>query len=345
MKIGRIIILICFFPSLFYAQSKNDTFYKVIDVTKVQVPDSIIIGEIGGSAFADNGHFYMAGNDLHQIYHFNAAGKLLGYFGREGRGPGEFFRVLSIELKNNRLYLLDYENARIQVFGLDGTFITTIKLENPFFPNLTSKLLVSEDEIQILGFIPDNNNFIHTFDFDGSYLNSFGSFIDFPSFLVNPTGRRQITQLTGDMSRHGVLYTVAAPYKMFFYSKEDKLLWQKTDPVIPKPWKEYMTITPTKYHVEWYPATFNTVMVDDNYFLVYWFRPYPKERREKGKVGELFFDLRSLQNGELLSRSTFNSNMLINATAVTENNHLLILTRNRESRKFFLYRLAINPKF
>ncbi len=79
-----------------------------------------------GVAMSSNGDVFVSdGYGNHRVHKFNAKGELLLSWGREGTGPGEFANVHYIAIdKQDRVYICDRENQRIQVFDTQGKFIT-----------------------------------------------------------------------------------------------------------------------------------------------------------------------------------------------------------------------------
>lgn len=308
----------------------SQTFYEVEKKIKAQIPDSVFIGEGSASAILKNGEFYFVDNSSNVIHHFDENGKLVKTFGRKGRGPGEFYEVNDIFISNDILYLLDYKNARIQLWDLKtDTFIKSININISFFIN--SELAVFNDEILVLGSMPKNDLFIHRFDMEGNYRGSFGQFINFSEFMMNTNGKLQLTQLHASTSEDKyILFTIAAPYRMFYYNDKYELLWKYEDKILPKPWLDHIKVTPTSYTASFYPMTFNSVFVDNKTVMIYWLDP----ENEKS-----YYDLRNRNNGELINRSEFNFNFATIALTIGEGKKIWVLTSNRENLDLTLYRL------
>ena len=92
-----------------------------------------------GVAGADKGHFdkptdmaILPSGDIfvsdgygnRRVVHFDANGKYVNQWGREGDGPGQFALPHSIVADSqNRLYVADRENARVQVFDTQGKLL------------------------------------------------------------------------------------------------------------------------------------------------------------------------------------------------------------------------------
>lgn len=85
----------------------------------------LFLNEPSDVAFDRDGNLYIADSRNYRIVKFNADGELVGTFGEEGDGPGQFNFPHSLVVDTRgRLLVADRENQRIQVFSLDGEYIT-----------------------------------------------------------------------------------------------------------------------------------------------------------------------------------------------------------------------------
>jgi DNA-binding beta-propeller fold protein YncE len=70
-----------------------------------------------------------------RIAKYDRDGNWIGSFGEPGLGPGQFNNPHSIVMDaQNRLYVADRGNARIQVFDTSGTLLKTLKIDVPVPP-------------------------------------------------------------------------------------------------------------------------------------------------------------------------------------------------------------------
>jgi streptogramin lyase len=78
-----------------------------------------------GTAFAADGSVFVSdGYGNRRVHRFEPGGKLLHSWGEPGTGPGQFALVHFITAgPNDRLYVCDRENHRIQIFSTAGEFI------------------------------------------------------------------------------------------------------------------------------------------------------------------------------------------------------------------------------
>jgi DNA-binding beta-propeller fold protein YncE len=74
--------------------------------------------------FGPEGDLYVSdGYGNARVHHFTADGELISSWGEPGDGPGEFVLPHGVLVVGDRVYVADRENDRVQIFGLDGTFL------------------------------------------------------------------------------------------------------------------------------------------------------------------------------------------------------------------------------
>lgn len=90
-----------------------------------------MFGRLTNVAVDSNNHVYALDGYNHKVYEYNATGILLNSWGQKGAGNGQFHiqdsgivAKASMEIAGTSLYMTDLLNARIDKFGLDGSFIT-----------------------------------------------------------------------------------------------------------------------------------------------------------------------------------------------------------------------------
>jgi hypothetical protein len=76
------------------------------------------------AAIAANGDIYVAdGYGNARIHRFTAGGELVGSWGEPGREPGQFVVPHGIWIADDRVFVADRENDRIQIFSLGGELL------------------------------------------------------------------------------------------------------------------------------------------------------------------------------------------------------------------------------
>jgi DNA-binding beta-propeller fold protein YncE len=84
-------------------------------------------------AFDRDGNIYVAdGEGNSRVLKFNKFGNPLLGWGMKGDGPGQFNLPHSIAIDGDLVYVGDRENARIQVFDLNGAYFGEWKLGHPY---------------------------------------------------------------------------------------------------------------------------------------------------------------------------------------------------------------------
>lgn len=76
------------------------------------------------AAIAPNGDIYVSdGYGNARIHRFSAEGELLASWGEPGSAPGQFNLPHGVWIADNRVFVADRENDRVQVFSLDGKLL------------------------------------------------------------------------------------------------------------------------------------------------------------------------------------------------------------------------------
>jgi hypothetical protein len=84
-------------------------------------------------AFDRDGNIYVADGEANsRILKFNKFGNPLLGWGMKGDGPGQFNLPHSIAIDGDLVYVGDRENARIQIFDLNGRYLREWKVGHPF---------------------------------------------------------------------------------------------------------------------------------------------------------------------------------------------------------------------
>jgi sugar lactone lactonase YvrE len=76
-------------------------------------------------AFAPNGDFFISdGYENTRVVKYAKNGKFIKWWGDPGTGPSQFNTVHSVVVdRRNRVLVADRDNARVQIFDLDGNFL------------------------------------------------------------------------------------------------------------------------------------------------------------------------------------------------------------------------------
>jgi sugar lactone lactonase YvrE len=76
------------------------------------------------AAIAPNGDIYVSdGYGNARIHRFSADGELIASWGEPGRGPGQFNLPHGVWIADDRVFVADRENDRVQIFSLTGELL------------------------------------------------------------------------------------------------------------------------------------------------------------------------------------------------------------------------------
>jgi DNA-binding beta-propeller fold protein YncE len=128
-------------------------------------------------AIAANGDIFVSdGYRNCRVHKFSADGKLMQSWGEPGHardlrntreGPGLFHTPHGIWVHGDRVYVLDRENNRIQIFTTDGEFVDMwLNLERP------TDMYVDRDNVVYVSELEDH---VSILDLDGNLIGRFGS--------------------------------------------------------------------------------------------------------------------------------------------------------------------------
>ncbi len=108
---------------------------KLRSVGRMRTPgdDVLHFNQPTDVAFDREGNIFVAdGEGNSRVLKFNKFGNVLLGWGMKGGGPGQFDLPHSIAIDGDLVYVGDRENARIQIFDLEGHYLREWKLGHPF---------------------------------------------------------------------------------------------------------------------------------------------------------------------------------------------------------------------
>lgn len=134
-------------------------------------PGPLDFGQNAVLAFLPNGDFLLGdGYQNGRVVRYNSDGKFLSEFGSVGSGPGQFDLVHGIAVdKENRVYVSDRRNHRIQIFTEDGTLLDE-------WPNIWDPVAIMIDVNDFVWILDATLNRILKYDLDGQLLDYFGTY-------------------------------------------------------------------------------------------------------------------------------------------------------------------------
>ena len=123
-----------------------------------------------GIAVGQNGHIFVVDNGRHQVHVFNKQRKYIRSFGQQGSGNGQLKYPAGIAVDHdNRLYIGNQKNNRIEVVESEGTFVRQIgvgHLSQPWGVTVHNKHVYVTEK---------GNHRISVFTLDGQLIRTIGS--------------------------------------------------------------------------------------------------------------------------------------------------------------------------
>jgi DNA-binding beta-propeller fold protein YncE len=172
----------------------------VTDATRHQVekltPDGNVIDEWKGPApgfygprgiaIAPDGSIYVVDQGHTRIVRFSPDGRVLSIWGSKGTGEGEFNDLTSVAVdpRNNRVYVADPINSRIQVFDSTGKFLTKWSVPEWGQPHGFEDLAVDANTGRVYA-SSANMNAVLVFDMNGTNIGKITP--KPPDVLVGPS--------------------------------------------------------------------------------------------------------------------------------------------------------------
>ena len=108
--------------------------------------------------------------------------------GKQGHKDGELYYPIDVKMKDEKIYVADAYNNKVQVFGFDGTHLKTIGQNEKI--NVASGISLGESELAITD---QENSRILIFDYQGKLLQILKESISYPTDVHFNKGRLFIT--------------------------------------------------------------------------------------------------------------------------------------------------------
>ncbi|MFW6079134.1 MAG: 6-bladed beta-propeller, partial [Gemmatimonadota bacterium] len=106
---------------------------SALELGELDGPEAYTFGRISGVVVGDDGRIYVADADALEIRIFSPEGELLGRFGRDGEGPGEFGYLGGLgPAPGGGVAALDGRLGRVTIFDRDGPFERSFRLERAY---------------------------------------------------------------------------------------------------------------------------------------------------------------------------------------------------------------------
>lgn len=134
-------------------------------------PGPLDFGQNSVLAFLPNGDFLLGdGYQNGRIVRYNSEGELLYEFGSVGDGPGQFDLIHGVAVdRDNRIYVSDRRNHRIQIFTEEGTLLDE-------WPDIWDPVAIMIDVNNYVWILDATLNRILKYNLNGQLLDYFGTY-------------------------------------------------------------------------------------------------------------------------------------------------------------------------
>jgi len=145
--------------------SLNDVygqFFEITDTLILEENNEVILGSPRFQERSRN-EILLVDQETHRVLVYDKEGKLLTYFGRYGRGPGDLEKPTSVVKLSTGEYLVSEFKGRISKFEATGKFQT---LTNTGIPRLNGLKILPNGMVLLIGGVatPDDHYLLHLFD-------------------------------------------------------------------------------------------------------------------------------------------------------------------------------------
>ena len=127
--------------SLFVYDDQGHLVRKVGDLDCLNHPAFICIGE--------NDSIIVTDTNNNSVLIFNHEGKLIKRFGKLGGGKGELKQPFGVATDGELIVVVDSGNCRIQVFKMDGTFVSMIESTSELLDQPRGLVLTNDGQILV----------------------------------------------------------------------------------------------------------------------------------------------------------------------------------------------------
>ncbi len=157
--------------------------------------------------------FFISDLGEKKVFFFNSKGEKISEFGRSGQGPGEFQKPLRVSSNDKHVFVYDINRLALITYTLDGTYISTLKLERA-----ASHVLYSNDRFYFGFFHVDGKPDIEIRDTSGQlikeiFLKGADDETYFPTMAIDQDG----TLFASALNKYRVeIYTEKGEYQKSF---------------------------------------------------------------------------------------------------------------------------------
>lgn len=213
-------IIIAFNYSLFAVKDVTLDEKDMVDIEELLEENEIIFKTLKGLDYDEHGHIYfLAGHFVRILKVDRKTFKLVKVISSKGSGPGELYRPVSFEVKNDKIFVLDFSFGGIKVFDLEGNCLKEFRIRLSYL-SLSLHLddiidVNSKDQIFFRQIDEESGTVITVYDMDGNKI-------------------KQIIPLEARMKDEMKKWTTKSIFEFFIDKNEDIVVLYKIEGTLQK---------------------------------------------------------------------------------------------------------------
>ena len=141
-----------------------------------------------GVAVDKDNNIYVSNLGTSSLLKFNKEGKLMKTVGQQGTRPGEFNNLGFIKVINDKLYVCDNMNKRVQILNTELEYVNSFGCHGDGDGQHNKPKDIAQDRAGNLHVTDSSNNQVLVFDYRGQFLYSFRKKSAASAQLNNPCG-------------------------------------------------------------------------------------------------------------------------------------------------------------
>ena len=141
---------------------------------KVQTINHSKFSYATGVAVDKDDNIYVLDDGISSLFKFNKEGELMKVVGQKGTQPGEFGAIDLIKIFNDKLYVCDYGNHRVQTWNTELEYMNSFGCYGSGRGQFNKPSDIAQDGAGNLYVTDSYNNRVQVFDCKGRFLSIFG---------------------------------------------------------------------------------------------------------------------------------------------------------------------------
>ena len=140
---------------------------------KVQTITSEKFSKPAGEAVDKDDNIYVSDYGNSSVFKFSKEGKLIKVVGRKGTQPGEFTELDLIKVINDKLYVCDRGNYRVQILNTELEYVDSFGCYGDGDGQFNRPIDIAQDRVGNLYVSDSRNKRVQVFDCKGQFLSTF----------------------------------------------------------------------------------------------------------------------------------------------------------------------------